>query len=62
MNWIRVYHNGVPLCGSDFAINIKGLGIIAKQRRLTTLKSRVDSLSNTIKPYLLSGTLTYREE
>lgn len=57
-SFIRVKHNGVVLCGSDFAYPIKGLGRIAINNRLKIFKQRIESLKG-IKPHLNTGVIEF---
>ena len=60
--YIQVYHNNIPLCGSDFAMVLKpGLSNRQISNRVDIMAKRMVSLSN-IMPYLKTGVLTFKVE
>lgn len=58
--YIETYLDGQQLLGSDFTRVLPlGLGKIALNNRLTSVKQHVEGLKG-IKPFLNNGTLTYK--
>ena len=58
--YIETYLDGAQLLGSDFTRVLPlGLGKIALNNRLTSVKQHVESLKR-IKPFLNNGVLTYK--
>lgn len=58
--YIETYLDGVQLLGSDFTRVLPlGLGKVALNNRLISVKNHVESLKG-IKPFLNKGVITYK--
>jgi hypothetical protein len=61
--YIRVYHNGKPLCGSDYTMVIAGnLTNRQLKNRFEEMHKRVEALSKNVAPHLQEGSVEYRVE
>lgn len=60
--FIQLYHNGIALCGSDYA-RVIPCNLTTRQinNRLKLFKANIESLKN-IKPSLKTGLIEYKIE